>query len=568
MVNRIFIFLSLWFFVQTSYAVVFEATVDRNQVAQGESLLLTVRYNNNSLTGNPDFSPLKQQFDIIDQKRKSSFQFMNGKSESWTIWNIALIPKRLGNLVIPSLHYKGEASKPIQVMVKKLSKDLQSKQQDVFFDTQVDLKTAYVQGQILYTEKLYFSVALDNSQLTEVQVDEALVQALGETKNYRTQINGRSFEVYERQFVIFPQVSGEMIIPGPRYTGEIDNGRWRAGKPIRVTHPPLKVTVLPKPALYPQGTWLPAKALSLDYKWSADPQSLTTGEPVTLQLDLMAQGLSQAQLPAITLPKVKGLKYYPDQATTQDHSHNQGITGQRSQSIAIVPTQAGSITLPEIRLPWWNIKLGRVEYAVIPAQRLTAFNGQQIQKPTQTIEQPTMQPVLPVPEQTTSPATQTDSLMWQTISLVLFILAFIFFYLWLKLKLQNQHIGHEASSTQQTAGSASNPSNLKAIKKACRQNDPKQARLAILSWAKTQNLASTSSNISLSRLAKQVDDQSLCYALQELDNTLYSPIPNDAWQGEYLWQLIKSLSFSAATTKEALKPLYPEPEQPPEHKQA
>ena len=102
MVKQFLFFLFFSLFISSSWAVTFESSVDRSQIGEGESLVLTVRYNSNTLTGNPDFSPLKQQFDIINQQRKSSFQFINGQSESWTVWTLALIPKRIGNLVTVS----------------------------------------------------------------------------------------------------------------------------------------------------------------------------------------------------------------------------------------------------------------------------------------------------------------------------------------------------------------------------------------------------------------------------------------------------------------------------------
>ena len=304
---RHLLFLGLSLFISTSWATQFESSVDRTQIGEGESLSLTVRYNSNLLTDSPDFSPIEQQFSIYNQQRKSSFQFINGKSESWTVWTLALIPKRKGNLVIPALSFKGENTKAIQIQVEKIADNIKNKQQDVFFDTKTDQSSAYVQGQILYTEKLYFSVNLDNSQLNEVKVDEAIVQPLGEVKHYATQLNGRSLEVYERQFIITPQTSGEMIIPGPIYSGEISNGRWRAGRPIRITQPPIKIQVLPQPASFPKSaTWLPAEAVELDYKWIGNPQQFTLGEPLTLQIDMKAKGLGSAQLPSFSLPDVEG----------------------------------------------------------------------------------------------------------------------------------------------------------------------------------------------------------------------------------------------------------------------
>ena len=114
-----------------AFAVAFEASVDRANIGEGESLTLTLRYNSNVFSGDPDLSPLQQQFTIINQQRKNSFQYIDGKSESWTVWTVTLTPKRKGNLILPSIEYKGERTKPIQINVNKLDPSLKNQQKDV-----------------------------------------------------------------------------------------------------------------------------------------------------------------------------------------------------------------------------------------------------------------------------------------------------------------------------------------------------------------------------------------------------------------------------------------------------
>ena len=536
------------FTAQVGWAETLESTVDRTQVAEGESIILTLRYNSNVFSGNPDFSPLKQQFDIINTGRKNNFQYINGKSESSTIWTIALIPKRKGNLVLPSLSFKGETSKPIQIMVSKVNDAIKNQQKDVFFHTEVDVKTAYVQGQVLYTEKLYFSVPLENSQLGEVAVDEAMVESLGEIKHYQTQLNGRSFEVYERKSLIFPQTSGEMIIPGPIYSGEISNGRWRGGRPIRISHPPITMPVLPKPASYPNGTWLPAKDVKLDYKWQGNIESLNVGEPVTLELTMTAKGLTSAQLPNLELQKVKGLKYYPDQAQTSDSADNTGVIGKRTQSIAVVPNKAGSLTLPEVRIPWWNTHHGKLEYAVLPAQRLTAFSSgqsKQSQIPEQIEEEAASDASEAAPLNTAIEA-QNNQLIWPMISGLFALLWLVTLALWMRNR--HQSIDVPLDNFEKPAA------NLKSIKQACRNNQPEAARAAILSWAQQEWRIPFAS---LSQASDYISDTTLKTALQELDYTLYSQVGNSAWQGEYLWQLFKAYKPGQDSSTSALPSLYP-----------
>ncbi len=555
MVVRRLLFLLLITLPWSAFADTLTAEVDRTRIGEMESLTLSVKYSTNLLSGSPDFSPLEQQFNVLSKNRKNSFQIINGQSSSWTIWTLMLSPKRIGNLVIPSLEFQGKRTKPIQINVSKTADAIKNKDQEVFFHTETNVKTAYVQGQIIYTEKLYFSKSLDNSQLNEVKVADAVIQSLGEIKHYPTNLNGRRYEVYERNVAIFPQTSGELVIPGPRYTGEISNGPWRPGRPISVSHPPIRLTVLPQPASYPQATWLPAKNLTADYRWSGNPQDLQAGEPATLQLSIRAEGLSSAQLPAIPIQEVDGLKYYPDQAVTNDAMADDGITGSRQQNIAIVPTRAGTFTLPEIKIPWWNTDTQKLEYAVIPVQRISASGSGATQPPAI--------PAAPQATTQSQPENHQDSAnlvstqheestsgMWPWLTLMMTALWLITLYLFIKKPsalAANQALGHRHLSPNGSEGK------LGELKKACRENNPTAARTALLSWAVRQNPSLTT----LSALAANASEPALKQAINELDYSLYSTLGNTAWQGENLWQLVKNWKIVEKPASNNLMPLYP-----------
>jgi len=549
MVMRILFFLVVAVFSQLSTAVAFEASVDRTTVGAGESVLLTVKYNSNVFSGNPDLSALEKDFDVVSQNRKNNFQFINGQSNSWTIWTIALIPKSKGKLTIPSVSFKGEKTQPITINVTKVSDAIKNQQKDVFFHTEVDVKTTYVQAQVVYTEKLYFSVPLENSQLSEVKVDEAMIEQLGDITHYSTQLNGKTYEVYERKTAIFPQTSGEMVIPGPIYSGEVGNRFFGGGRPIRVSHPPIRLQILPKPASYPSGApWIPANELALDYSWRGNPQQLQVGEPITLDLTLRGAGLSSAQLPNLELGSVRGLKYYPDQAQTTESKGANGITGVKKQSIAIVATQNGNVTLPEIRIPWWNIQRQQLEYAVLPAQRLSASGASVSQTAEQTntdLTESVPQPEAQAEESSTTAS--APSSFWMYVSAVLGVLWIITLGLFFKKP-------SAVSTGVQTTKPAPQKS-LKRLKQACRANDPYEARTALLSWAEEQWQKPVSS---LNQVADLSNDAGLQTALAELDQTLFSATGNSAWQGEYLWQLIQGYKPSKHPESAApLTPLYP-----------
>lgn len=553
MVNNIVYVCILLCVTALGHAAGFSADVDRTRISENESLTLILR-TDEQVGRDPDLTPLQQHWDVTNTQRSSQFRLVNGRSSSWTQWSITLMPKRNGTLQIPSLEYAGERTNPINIIVEKGNNNANTADQNVFFETSVDVKQTYVQAQVLYTEKLYFAVPLDNHKLSEVEVADALVQPLGNTRQFRTSINGRRYDVFERQYVIFPQTSGDMIIPGPRYYGEISRGLWQPGQPVRVSHAPTSVKILPKPAQYPNAPWLPANQLILEGRISGDTRNMHTGEPVTLNITLKASGLNASQLPEIQLPVVNNLKYYPDQGSTQDINDTNGIMGQRTQSIAILAGKAGQYSIPEIKIPWWNVTTGQVEYATLAAQTLNV--GKAENATTITLG----------PDENTAPAEENNNdtdntsvsgstagaVIWQISTAILAILwaatLLAFFIYWRRASRQPLSL-----TPAETAAPDINAL-LHKLKNACRENQPNLARQHLISWG---NLLFSTRLAGLQELAEKVNDEKLALALRELDYTLFAKQNNSVWQGEQLWTLIKRYKPAAQMNAQPITDLYP-----------
>ena len=65
----------------------FQASVDRNPVAEGESLTLTLKSDEN-LDGDPDLSELQQDFDVLGKSSGSNMQIINGRVSRSVQWQI------------------------------------------------------------------------------------------------------------------------------------------------------------------------------------------------------------------------------------------------------------------------------------------------------------------------------------------------------------------------------------------------------------------------------------------------------------------------------------------------
>lgn len=528
-------------------AATLTANVDRKQITENDSFRLFLRFDEQVGFGQPDLTALKKDFRVINQQRSNQFRSMNGKTVSFTEWTLVLSPLRTGNLIIPELEFNGEKSQSIKVSVNELPQSVKEQiAKEFFFDIEVDQKSTYVQAQVLYTEKLYYSVNHEDATLSDLKVTDAHAIQLGEVRQYNTSVNGQRMGVYERRFAIFAEESGEMVIPGQKFTANVVNSynRWSRGRPVSVVAKPIRIQVKATPATYPQSPWLPSPQISISDRWSKPYSEWQVGEPVTRSITINAQGLSGSQLPSIALPVVEGLKYYPDQSEHQDHSDSLGIQGVYQQSLAIVPTQSGRITVPEMRIPWWNIETNRLEYAILPAQSVDVAptaNAQSTKSSQEMGQQASSENIM-------TPNQQVSSGYWIFATLTLLISNILTaFFLWKK----SDKTRIKEDNPPEIKGKAI----LKQLKSACQKNEALKIRHFLKQWAQSEYQQN-----SIEELGKLFNDIALSNAIAELDSFLYQDTQNSVFNGQVLWnslsQAIKKSNPRENSDHSSLKPLY------------
>ncbi|KHT52572.1 aerotolerance regulator BatD [Alteromonas macleodii] len=352
-----------------------EATIDRNPVMLDEAIRLTVTADGSADRDAFDSSPLLKDFVVGRTSVSSQTSIVNFDTKRTTVWTTTLFPRKEGTFTIPSLTIEGKSTKPIQVKVIPVQEQ-SNVARDYFVTTDIDVKEAYLNQQLLYTVKLFLSSNIERGSLQAPEMQNAEITQLGEDKQYTDIVNGKRYQIIERQFAVVPQASGEFTLRGPIFTGEVmaANTNQRFGffnrtQQINRVGPDITVNIKP----IPQGIdypWLPSEMVRVDEEW---PQgdSFVAGEPVTRIVTLTALGVVEEQLPDIPEFYPPNFKLYPDQSNTTTVEKDQSLISQRQTSLAIIPTQPGNFVLPEITIPWFNTLTQQTEYATIPARSIT-----------------------------------------------------------------------------------------------------------------------------------------------------------------------------------------------------
>ncbi|KAF1051038.1 MAG: hypothetical protein GAK43_02583 [Stenotrophomonas maltophilia] len=527
----------------------FTASVDRARLSEGESIDLTLESDDPTLFGKPDLSPLAQQFDVLGTRQVNHLTTLNGKAQATTRWIVTLQPRQTGLVIVPPLHLGNGETRPITLHVLKASEDDPAQSlSPVFIDASVDEENPYVQAQVILTLRIYHSVSLyDDSSLSPLQINDARVESLGQARTYEKEINGVRHGVIEVRYALFPQRSGELLIPGQTFTATqvarasgnaMQPFGTRPGKQVRVISPDIPLQVRAKPAAYPADLpWLPARAVTISESWTPQPEQARAGDSLTRNLMLRVEGLSSAQLPPLPNALPAGLRHYPDQAQLTDQTTDQGVVGSREEREALVPDQAGEVKLPELEVTWWNIQEDRLEHTSVPARTLNVAPGAQSEAP----------PLAPSSGQPAAAPSNERLWPWQLATLLLALTTLAGFALWWRAR--------RLPAVIRAAASGPSPRTLlDELRRACQANDTQATRQALDAWARQQPET-------LADMAARFVP--LSDALDSLNGALYSDSEGGhTWNGENLWRAIQALPGAQATdnsTPEAsgLPPLYP-----------
>jgi len=606
------------------------AYLNQDTFYEGDIITLNIEstINNNA---KPDLSVLSKDFNVLGTSTNSQINIFNGKRSFKKTWSIELQPKQKGSLQIPVISVGNEKTQPLSIQVTTLPPEIKAEtSKHVFIETSVGINgnETYVQQQIPYMVKLYFDSSMQSGEISQPSVENAVVEELTDGKRYSVIRGGKKFNVVEKHFTISPEKSGKLHIPATTVNGRITLANNQAtqrhrldntdtlnkffgqfgndpffndpfftdsfgpdffkrhsaapSKPFSIQSKSIDINVLPVPKSFAGSAWLPAEELSIRDSWALSPPELKVGEPVTRTLVVRAKGLGGSQIPTIDLKKPEGIKIYPGQPTSKTHTDGVTLIGRQYFDVTYIPQKSGKLTIPEIKIDWWNVKTKKQETVTLPAWHLNVApgvlndtdsdtqNSSEQESPKAAIEKSSVLSSAQASalknnqQDKNNTASDSTSNFWSwkktaLLSLVLITLIVVFY-----------GAKHYQKSRAPQAKQKNKYADIKTLKRealqACDNNNKQAAAKALLKLAQAQwnndNIQSLGTLISHfgSFSEKEVD------AIKELEESLYSPTAQNSqqWKGDTLKAVIKAILENSLTDKTSstdkatvLKPLYP-----------
>jgi len=537
------------------------ATVDRSVIDSNETLQLVIRYDGQVMTGQPDFSPLENDFEILSNNRQQQYSWVNGQSESYTDWTMVLMPKRTGLVLIPSLNFKKDVSNAVEIRVRSASAAAAGAgKQPIYTETLVDKESVYIQEQLVLTHRLYTSVQLSDLSLSDLNVPDVILQKIGDNQ-YQKTINGRNYLIVEIKYALFPQVAGKLVIPALRFGAYESNGRSQFGgftnrgaRIFRSTESKI-VDVNVRPAHIAADQWMPSSEVQLAEQWSTDLNNLTVGEPVTRAIAISAAGLTGAQITPIQIIESDDYKIYPDQPQLQEQAKSSTIVGTRTETLAMVPGRAGEITFPAINVRWWDTVNQRMQTASLAAKTVQVRPSTAVAISPATVQPQAMESLAIGASEKPSELSLLTNLSLAFNALLIAALALLL------LKRPRSGLAGRTSTEPATPALLSLKQKFKAIEIQADKNNMMGMRDAILVWGR--QLFAETPPTTLKDLSLLLADLELQQQFTQLDRQLYKDdASGDQLDIQLLLQRLKQQSsFSRKSTAkrgQKLQSLYPE----------
>ncbi len=521
-----------------------DVRVNRTELSVDESFT-AVFETDSSRAADPDFSVLERDFEVLSSRRRSNYSLVNGRMTGSTAWELELMARAAGTFELPPVRFGNETSKPLTITVTPRTA-ADDDDGPLLLELEVSDRNPYVQAEVICTLRMYFDIASSERRLSEpaLQGIDAVVKRLGDDRSYFATRSQRRYEVIERRYGIYPQASGSLDLDAFSLQARIlDNQRSflaRTGTMHRVQSEPVAIEVRPVPDGFPGATWLPARNLDIEQRLDA-PSPLHAGEPISVTFELRAEGLNASQLPDPVIAWPEGLRVYPEAPTSDEVSDLQGTRATRRLSMALIASEAGEYSVPAIRIPWWNTKTDRLEFAELPPRDLS---------------------VLPRPEATGPPSPTTvdtqiaaragnNAAYWRYASLILGSGWLLTLVLWW-LRQNRSDTARTPTRTDRAKTSAADT--FRELRRACDRGDAAATRARLIDLCQSHWPGETG----LARLRASADT-ALAQELDRLDRHLYRDT-DSAWNGNALVDLVKQAFDNpgrpAAAARGELAPLH------------
>jgi BatD DUF11 like domain len=348
------------------------ASVDRNHIAFGESVTLTVAVQGAQSGAQPSI-PAVDGLGFDGPSTQSSFSLDNGRMSQAISFVYQVTPARPGDFTIPAIAVniggQSYSTEPIRLVVEK-GVTQNDASQELFAEIRVPSRQMYL-GQTEPAQVVLFSrvdVPLRGVGGFNYNADGLEFKFLQNLKTGTLVTNGESFNVHVIEGSISPSRTGTLNLGPCILKAQLTVRRQgRNGSPfddsifdqmmgrVEVREVPLTVDAVPIEVLPLPEEGRPADFGGAIGQWkievTAKPTDIAVGDPITVTIKVSGDG----NIDTVPMPKLGALDgfktYDPTTKTTKDDLNT---TGERVMQQVLIAKATDVKELPEVRLAYFD----------------------------------------------------------------------------------------------------------------------------------------------------------------------------------------------------------------------
>ena len=189
----------------------------------------------------------------------------------------------------------------------------------------------------------------------------------GRALNMVETIDGVQYAGIRRTYAVVPMASGTFTLP----PAVITLGYSQNGKPIsgQTTLPATQFTVAEPFGGATAALTFAARGLTISQSFDRDPTTMKVGEALVRTITVFAEDTQAMLIPAVPATVVTGMKQYPKSPSIADgvQAEDRTTGSTRTDTVTFVAEAAGTIEIPAVSYPWFDVDAQANATAVLPA---------------------------------------------------------------------------------------------------------------------------------------------------------------------------------------------------------
>ena len=357
--------------------VTIKLEIDREKITINDALNLRI-----TLTGPyqklpaPDLGRLRD-FDIERQNQSQKLSIINGVMQASTVFNLVLLPKRTGtfelgpaSVQVDDMTYTSNSATVIVVDAARATESGE-KGKDIFLTASVSKDEAYVGEQITLMIKFYHAIKLiSQPNYTPPRTTDFWSKMITPQKTYFENHNGRRYRVTEISTALFPTRSGDLEIG--RASLEVSaaskssqrrrdpffnfgfGSLFDRGETHNLRSRPIKVKVNPLPTKGKPDNFTGAVG-RYSMSASVDQREVEVNSPVSVTFKIEGEGNIMV-LPKPEIPELSDFRVYSGSSSENVTENGALQGGQKIFEEIFIPKREGELTIPAIKLTYFDPK--------------------------------------------------------------------------------------------------------------------------------------------------------------------------------------------------------------------